>query len=445
MKLKLWNRYDIEALAKMIIFLLVLFLIVLAWTATNGQQVNKKIPLSPMQFGAKGGTETLTQLGYTKTQSDSIFGKGVWDGTRTADWNAINAMFRYMEKNDMHYCIMLSPRGVLNPLATINLPNNGRYDLVWWVIEGAGAKIYFDSTGFQAKVKDQSQAANEATSNSYDIQHLILNGKGKGTAIWLQAPYTNYIAKNKISGFDYGIRLNFCLNSVVEMNMCWGINEIEVSFDTGEGLWSGANDNNSQSNNSSLNHHRSYGNGKMKAAVYVHNSSTIDITSGIFEGGGGDYAVWVDGKYSSFLKSIDINIMHIEQTYKKAAIFIEGKDGKYNVRQIYSQYPNTLIDAKSTGYITVNVTQSLYVHAQSKFAMSGTTKWEGVAWNFTDNCFSNSVSTIKDAKWWKSDATHFQPVFAPSWQFTPNPVWLQPNDHNRGNEWKVWETKGIYN
>lgn len=432
-------------------------LLMLTVITATAQNVNKKIPLSPMQFGAKSSPLTLAELNYSKTTNDSIFGKGVWDANKTVDWNSVNAMFRYMEKKNQRYCIMLSPDGYLECRDSLKLPNSMKYDLVWWTLEGAGTKCNFSNTGFYSDVVSLEQATNEATSNSYDMQHFLITGKNKGTAIRLQAPYTNNISFNKISGFDYGIRLLFCLNTIVTANMCWDINIYEVEFGTLEGFVAGANDNNSQSNNGELAHHRSYGNGKMITSLYVKNSSTVVDRQHIGEGGGGNHLIWVDGKYSNFLKSIDIDILHVEQTYKKSVVFIEAKDGKYDVNKIYCQYPNTLIDGKSTGYITINVNKTSYIPANTKFGMSGTTKWEGVAWNFTDNCFSNSVSTIKDSKYWLSDATHFQPVFAPNYQYGDYelrngvlvkiglPLYLQPSDHNKGNEWKVWETKSIYN
>lgn len=423
----------------------------------QGQNVNKKIPLSPMQFGAKSSSLTLSELNYSKNQNDSIFGKGVWNAAKSVDWNAVNAMFRYMERNNQHYCVMLSPKGDLQIKDSVHLPQYSNYHLTWWVIEGAGTETFWKSTAFYTTVTDQKQALDSATTNSYDIQHMVMQGGKSGTAILLKAPYTNYIAKNKINGFDYGIRLHFCLNSVVEMNMLWDINKDNIMFDTGEGLWANASMSNSQSNNSESRHNRTFGNGLARSTLYVRNTSTCGSWMDIDEGQCGDYGLYLDGSNSSHMKSFDVNLRHVEGTFRKSAIYVAAKDGKYNFRGIYSQFPNTLIEGKSTGYITINVEKTSWVHANTKFGMVGTTKWEGVAWNFIDNSFSNSVSTIKDAKWWLSDVTHFQPVFAPNYQYgdyelkngllikTGLPLYLQPSDHNKGNEWKVWETKSIYN
>jgi hypothetical protein len=434
------NKTELRGLATLFIFVAFFIALFLLAVYSFGQSVNKKIPLSPMQFGAKGSSETLTQLGYKATTNDSIFGKGVWVASKTVDWNAVNAMFRYMEKNNMHHCIMIAPKGILYVNDSISLPNSNKYQLCWWVLDGAGCEFKFNSTGFYTDVTSLEQATNEATSNSYDIQHFILTGSNKGTAIRLQAPYTNNISFNKISNFDYGIRFLFCLNSVAIGNMCWSINIYEIEFGTLEGFVAGANDNNSQSNNSEIAHHRSYGNGKMTTSLFVKNSSTIVDRQHIGEGGGGDHLIKIDGKYSNFLKSIDVDILHVEQTYKKSVIFIEAKDGKYNINEIYNQYPNTLIDSKSSGYITINVNQTLWTHDATKFGFAN----DGTAYNFTDNCFSSCNNSVKQSKYWLQDATHVVPQFAPVFQYNSNPVWFEQTHHNKGNSIKVFETLGKY-
>jgi hypothetical protein len=226
--------------------------------------------------------------------------------------------------------------------------------------------------------------------------------------------YSGSISYNKILDFDEGIHLEFCMNYELNQDMIWfsNVNGIYIGTNKASNI-PNATFYNSQSNGTTIDHLRHFGNGKGKA-VFIEDASTTSVTNSIFEGGAADYAVYFKASNNTVVKGFTASTIHIEASYNKAAFFIEADDARIIIDRVYSQYDNKMVDTKCTGNgLTITISNWEYITGNSKFCDNKT--GNGVIyWYFERNQFSMNFQSVKDAKFWLVDAEHAVPYFLPT-------------------------------
>jgi hypothetical protein len=167
------------------------------------------------------------------------------------------------------------------------------------------------------------------------------------TGIRLGASYGSFIHGMLFSwALDIGLDLQFALNAKVTNVRCNNITS--YCMIAREGQWTGANSNNSQSNDTEYNNVRdSSPNGEL-ASFYIHATDGVRIINAICEGGNPSQCILFDDDRNTTVKSLVVNGLHVENAGSgtvNAIVTMKGAGGGvYTFQNVFNQTISTFLD-----------------------------------------------------------------------------------------------------
>jgi len=375
----------------------------------------------PMQldwFGTKSSNQTLTSLGITQGVADTRYGAGVVNVTTDKyDYAAMAFAFKLMESIG-YSALEFSPVSYYLNRA-LNLPRfQVGIAVPEFILRGNGCLLRATAghTGniLQRIPPDQNSALNGGYIEvRFDISgfNIIGNNATGQTGLLLGPSFNSIITFIDFTNIDRGLNLEFCLN--VRVISVKGIpNEYGIMIDYGS-TW-GGNNSNSQSNHAQILQCRIFNVAGVTASYYIRGCSGVKLVDCIVEGFAPDYGIYFDYNGSTVVHEITIDNSHVEVACNIAAIYMRGSTGQYNVRNVFNQYSQVLVEFDCpNGYPQVNIEKVSYTHPSTTFA----NKNAGAVWKFVDCEFGPApweagASTCHPYRStaWKATAGYFQPT-----------------------------------
>lgn len=309
---------------------------------------------TPEQFGAINANLTFSQKGISQTMINSLYpgiGATVSDNVDWAAWQmAIKSATAngggVKAKGGTYY---LGARQL-----TVDKYAKG------FQLDGNYSKLV--STGDVAIISSPTPAGNGdaivMVERKFTIKNIYLQGTSTQIGIDLGPSYG--AVYESVFGISLGevIHLRFALRTIV--NNCFATN-CSKGWIADKGNWSGANNSNSQSNQTTFSNCRYFGAGDVAFGIYA--SSGCVVENCIIEGTSVRVGIDVDGNSSTVVKDITIQNIHFECTNgaSEAIIKIRLHSGTATVNKVYAIYSSILVDAGATvGYLTMRVSNVSY-------------------------------------------------------------------------------------
>lgn len=181
----------------------------------------------------------------------------------------------------------------------------------------------------------------------HSIEGVEFVGKSQGIAIDLGPSYMSTYRSLKFDSFAEAIHLRFALRTIIEN--CEAVNCIN-GFIADKGNWPGADNANSQSNQTTFEQCRAYmpPNGLVAFGVYA--ASGCVVRDCIIEGHIVSNGIDFDGQNSNVVKDFTIENVHFECVNGSTNAFIKVRlaGGTVTINKVFGQYGSLFLDAYST-------------------------------------------------------------------------------------------------
>lgn len=252
------------------------------------------------------------------------------------------------------------------------------------IINGNGCTLYAVGEGrivLKKTVSDQSTA--DFTVNSrLIINSLNFYGEDNGlqTGILLQATYGSQINNCTFRNLYDAVNLQFCLNARLTQNYYFGISNVADMI--GDGTWTGATGNNSQSNQTVVSQNRYYCKAGQSSAVTVLRSSNVVLEDCIFEGANPQTNVIFTATDSTTVQTFSVLRPHIENTPSECSFSLTPRGGIIIIDGPWFQTAHTLteITQNTYGYSTLLIKNVPYIPSATNLLSQRAETFAYVEW-----------------------------------------------------------------
>ena len=371
-------------------------------------------------FGCQNTTttsSTFATLGVSQTTLDSRYGVGFATTSDNYDTTAIRYALRMMQTLG-NQGLIFEPK-VYWLTRTCELPISiigGKTGRGMFVIDGNGATIVKANTlqfNFFQRIPvaqtynaivyptDQDAAENLYIDNGFTFKNFNADGSG---GVWqssgyaflhLGATYGSIIENIFLRNFDFGIRMEFCMNATVT-NIFTNNIGLGYSVSLGPGSWTGAALANASSNACEISHVRVFDTLNQTGGIGVFDSDTTVVRNCIIEGTGNPrWGIIWDSLNSTVAPNGTIKDCHIETICSEAAIMLVPRSGtKIYVSNIYIQHAQNIVGMKaaaypSAAYPVAVIDRIPYWPTGTKFLNVGS----GTKWQMTDVIINAYLTT----------------------------------------------------
>jgi hypothetical protein len=254
-----------------------------------------------------------------------------------------------------------------NPARMLNINGNGCS-----LIDGSMSGLpYLLGRTFASQA-----AADAAQSYAVNVRQLGFIGKGAGIGIDLGATYNSVIEQCSFTSLSTGVWLRFALMTCVRNSMF--TNNLQNGCVSDMGNWSGATNSNSQSNHTRFEQCRVFCADNSNAGFKFFAVSGNLVEQCIVEGGKPANGIDFDSNGSGVVKDFTVHLTHVETACSNAVLKVRQDDGYVIVDKLFSQYPNTMVDANGSAYPRIFVRNIPYLPIGTNFKTTG----NGLRWVF---------------------------------------------------------------
>lgn len=365
-------------------------------------------PINVGWFGCQNTTTTpltFAQLGISQGTLNIRYGTGFATTADYYDTTAVRYALQYMSTINNQSLIFepkeywLSRACTLPTKITTNPMGRNMF-----VINGNGAMIRKVGTAqfnFFERIPADTTVDDQYIDTSFVFENFTADGAGgvwqnSGYAfLFLGASYGSIITNIHLKNFDYGLRLEFCMNTVVSEVFTNNITSYSVILKNGS--WTGSGLSNSSSNVSEVNHVRVFNDSLNQiAGIAIIDADTCVVRQCIVEGTGTpQYGILWDSLNSTVTPNGRVEDCHIETVCTKAAVFVIPRSStNIIVDNMYIQYAQNIVGQQaaafpSTVYPKVTIMNIPYWPTGTKFLNIGT----GNRWDLRDIMINSYLTT----------------------------------------------------
>lgn len=351
-------------------------------------------PMNVGWFGCQNTTTTpltFAALGVSQATLDTRYGVGFATTSDIYDNTAIRYALSMMS-NALGTQTLMFESKTYWVSRTCELPvsyNTGGNPRGMFIIDGQGAnirKLGESQFNYFQRIPASQSVVNGYIDNAFTFKNFKADGSGgvwqnSGFAfLYLGATYGSKIENIFLQNFDYGLRLEFCMNAHVDNIFTNNIKSYSVLLQPGS--WTGGNWQNAASNVSEVSHIRVYDTLQQIAGIAVKGADTCFIRNSIIEGPnsllGPQYGILFDSLQSTVAPNVRIQDHHIEITCTKAAVYLRPKpSGRHIIDNIYYQYAQNIVACEYyNGYPDILISNIPVYIPGSKFLNVGTGTWD---------------------------------------------------------------------
>lgn len=225
-------------------------------------------------------------------------------------------------------------------------------------IQGYGSKwtLRSGTTLLQRTMPTDNSDANIYIIARFVIEGVEFIGNPNAIALDLGASYMSAYRDLKFDSFGEAIHLRFALRTTIQN--CEAVN-CTNGFIADKGNWSGADNANSQSNQTTFTECRCYmpSNGQVAFGIYA--ASGCVVQNSVIEGFVTTNAIDFDGQNSNVVKDFTIENVHYECVNGSTNSFIKVRlaGGTVTINKVFGQYGSLFLDAYSTsglGFVQIS-------------------------------------------------------------------------------------------
>lgn len=240
--------------------------------------------------------------------------------------------------------------GNITTTSITSIPKNS-YRLT---ISGYGAK--WNTPGIRRVAPTDNSDANLLIIARHIIEGVEFVSNGSGTCLDLGPSYMSAYRDLKFDSFSEAIHLRFALRTTIAN--CEAVNCVN-GFIVDYGNWTGADNANSQSNQTTIEQSRCYMPSNGNIAIGVYAASGVVVRDVVIEGHICTVAIDFDGKNSNVVKDFTIDNVHCELVKGTSSVFLKVRlaGGTVTVNKVFGQYASNFLDAYSTsglGFVQIS-------------------------------------------------------------------------------------------